>query len=555
MHRFRALGVALVCWTTLALVAPLGADTISVAWDPSSDPLVDAYRVYLGPSTGNYTQTQDVGLSTQTVLAGLSSCTDYYLAVKAVAVDGTESDLFSNEVFGWARPIVSTATPQSVQRGETLDVTISGANYREGMIVTTSNPGVTLNSVSIEGCHQLNVNLSVASNAALGAFDLVVTDATGVCGVGSGVADVTGDTVPPSIGSLQASSIGFSTATISWTTDEPATGRVYYREVGQTAYQETSLDTALTTSHSFSLTGLASSTDHEYYVESTDVDGNSATQNGSSVFSTTASPYKYLRFEPENRPLSSPAQVVSGSGAFAGAWMQLEQGTASGTPANPSGSWDYGFSLPTNGTWYVWFRLYGLNGNSRAWYETVDGASFAVVEPPVNNSWRWVAARSWTLEAGQHTLTLGGAEARARIDRVLITDDPLFVPTEQPGTDVSPPSAAAGLTLQEDDSEVILGWTNPSDADLDRVVLRFRTDGITPTSPIDGQELIDRPAVGGADGVTHSGLTNGLTLSYALFEIDTEGNASPVLAFEATPDVPQNAVPPQVQNMRRTDNE
>ncbi len=232
------------------------------------------------------------------------------------------------------------------------------------------------------------------------------------------------------------------------------------------------------------------------------------------------------------------------------------QGTAAGTPANPSGSWDYGFSIPSSATWYVWFRMYGLNNNANAWFETVDGASFAPVEPAANSAWEWVAARSWTLLGGHHTLTLGGAEALARIDRVLITDDPAFVPTEQPGTDVTPPNAPTAVTVNETDSEVVLGWTNPSDGDLDRIVLRFRTDGVTPTSPIDGQGVIDRPAVGGADdGTTHSGLTNGVTISYAMFAIDTSGNASPAVAIEATPDIQQTPPPAQVQNLHRMDNQ
>ncbi len=556
MHRRPTLRVTLLGLLALGLAVPLHADTISVAWDALNDPQVSGYRVYYGPASGNYTLTQDVGLTPQAVLSGLSSCTDYYVSVKAVASDDTESALFSNEVSGWPRPIVSTSTPQSLQQGTTQDVTINGANFRAGVVVTTSNPGVTVNGISIQGCNQLTANLSVASAAALGVFDLIVTDATGIVGTGVGVASVTSDTTAPAITNLQSGSIGSTTVTVSWTTDEPADGQVFYRETGETVYQQTALDGTLTTAHAIALPGLIPVTSYEYSVESTDGSGNSATQNGPSPFTTSSNPFTYLRFEPENRPLTSPAEALSGSGAFANAWLQLEQGTATGTPANPSGSWDYGFSIPSSATWYVWFRMYGLNDNANAWFETVDGASFAPVEPAANSAWEWVAARSWTLLGGHHTLTLGGAEALARIDRVLITDDPAFVPTEQPGTDVTPPNAPTAVTVNETDSEVVLGWTNPSNTDLDRIVLRFRTDGITPTSPIDGQGVIDRPAVSGAaDGTTHSGLTNGVTISYAMFAIDTSGNASPAVAIEATPDIQQNPPPPQVQSLRRTDNQ
>lgn len=556
MHRRPTVRVTLLGLLVLSLSASLHADTISMAWDPLTDPALAGYRVYYGTSSENYTLTQDVGLTPEVVLSGLSSCTDYYVAVKGLTGDGTESLEFSNEISGWARPIVTAASPQSLQQATTQDVTISGANFRSGLALTSSIPGVTVNGVSVQGCNQLTVNLSVGSEATLGAFDLTVTDSTGTVGTGASVASVTADTTAPLLTNLQAGPIGSTTADISWTTDESADGQVFFREVGETVYQQTALDAALTTSHVIELTGLMPDTNYEYYVSSTDGSGHAATLNGESSFGTSSNTFAYLSFEPENRVLVSPAESVSGSGAFSDAWMQLEQGTATGSTANPSGTWDYGFSIPSAGTWNVWFRMYGVNGNSNAWFESVNGATFAAVEPAGNGAWEWVAASSWALPAGQHTLTLGGAEARARIDRVLITDDPTFLPTAQPGSNVIPPDAPTALNAIEEDASVVLGWTNPANTDLDRIVVRFRTDGTPPTSPIDGQEFLDRlAAAGAADGATHSGLTNGVTVSYALFAIDTAGNVSPPIAIDAMPSVQQDPPPAQVQNLHRMDDQ
>jgi hypothetical protein len=235
--------------------------------------------------------------------------------------------------------------------------------------------------------------------------------------------------------------------------------------------------------------------------------------------------------------------------------MQLEQGAPTGTPANPTGFWNYGFTLPSTGSWHFWFRMYGLDNSADEWFASTDGAALAAVGPAQLGRWEWVFAGSRSFAAGQHTLTLGGAEALARIDRVLITDDAAFEPTEQPGSDVLPPAAASGLTATPGDTDVLLGWINPSNNDLDRIVVRFRSDGVTPTSPIDGQGLIDRGATAGMpDGVTHSGLVNGVTISYAVFVIDTAGNVSSPASIEATPAVQQSPLPP-VQNLRRIDNQ
>jgi hypothetical protein len=548
------LRVVLFVSFAVCFAAPFHADSISLAWDDLNDPAVTGYRLYYGTSSGNYTQSHDAGLSTQAVLNGLSSCTDYYISVKAYVADGTESSQFATEVSGWARPIVTGSTPQNVQRGATADLVISGAGFRNGVSVAVSNPGVSVNGVTVQGCNQLTLNVSVSAGAALGAFDVTVTDPFGIVGSGTGVAGVTADTTAPAISGVQAMSIGSTVATIHWTTDEAADGRVFYREPGESAYQASPLDSAPATAHSIALTGLIPDATYEYYVQSADVDGNASTANGPTTFVTLANAFTYLRFEPENRPLTTPAEAVAGNGAFAGAWLQVQQGTPAGTPGNPSVSLDYGFTLPSGGSWSVWFRMYGINANANEWFRSVDGGTFASVQPVQSNVWEWVAATNVNLSAGQHTLTLGGAEARARIDRVLITDDPAFLPTEQPGSDVTPPSAVSSLSATPDDGTATLGWVNPADSDLARIVVVFRSDGTTPTSPVDGQTVIDRPASpGGPEGLTHSGRTNGVTLSYAVFAIDGAGNVSPPAAIDVTPNVQQLPPPAQVQNLHRTD--
>lgn len=549
--RLGFLGLLAVCLAA----TPFHADTISVAWDALNDPTVTGYRVYYGTSVGNYSQTQDALGASQAVLSGLTSCTDYYVSVKAYNAEGTESIAFATEISGWPQPVVSSAAPQAVQRGSSIALILTGANYRSGVSVTSSNPGVSVNTVTAQGCNQLTLNVGVASNAALGPFDLSVTDANGIVGTGVGVAAVTADTTAPAITNVQSGAVGSTTATVFWTTDESADSQVFYRETGETVYQQTAVDTAWVPGHTITLTGLTPNSTYEYYVRSADSGGNSATANGPATIVTSSNSFTYLRFEPENGPISAPAESIDGSGAFANAWLQLQQGTSSGTVGSPSGSWDYGFSIPSSGSWYVWFRMYGVNANANAWFESVDGGSFSGIQPAQNGRWEWVEASSRSFSTGQHTLTLGGAEALARIDRVLITDDPAFLPTEQPASDVTPPAPVSALTATPDDAQVALAWTNPSDSDLDRVVVRYRTDGTTPSSPVDGQGALDRAAEPGtADGVTHTGLTNAVPLSYAVFAIDASGNVSPLAAIAATPDVQQAAPPEQVQNLHRTDN-
>ena len=81
------------------------------------------------------------------------------------------------------------------------------------------------------------------------------------------------DTTPPAIGNVQVTP-GQSTATVSWTTDEPSTGVVNYGQ--DTAYGLSVSSSSLATTHSVNLAGLAAGTLHHYRIQATDAAGNSA---------------------------------------------------------------------------------------------------------------------------------------------------------------------------------------------------------------------------------------------------------------------------------------
>ena len=84
------------------------------------------------------------------------------------------------------------------------------------------------------------------------------------------------DTTPPVISSVTAAPGAGGTATITWTTDEPATSRVDYG-TSAGALNSFVVDAALTTSHSVLLTGLAPTTIYHYRVTSADAVPNTVT--------------------------------------------------------------------------------------------------------------------------------------------------------------------------------------------------------------------------------------------------------------------------------------
>ncbi|MBI1956843.1 MAG: fibronectin type III domain-containing protein [Candidatus Niyogibacteria bacterium] len=107
-------------------------------------------------------------------------------------------------------------------------------------------------------------------------------DTQGPCSSGGGTATTTppvSDVMPPAISQVASSAVASTSAAISWTTNEPATGKTYYATssplILSSAFQIAT--TSLLTAHSANLTDLAASTTYYYIVESADAVGNRAT--------------------------------------------------------------------------------------------------------------------------------------------------------------------------------------------------------------------------------------------------------------------------------------
>jgi hypothetical protein len=98
------------------------------------------------------------------------------------------------------------------------------------------------------------------------------------------IADITA----PVISAASVSTVASTTATVSWTTNENATGKVYYA-TSSPFVLGTALainNASLTTNHSFGLAGLTASTTYFYVLESKDAANNTATTSVQS-FATT----------------------------------------------------------------------------------------------------------------------------------------------------------------------------------------------------------------------------------------------------------------------------
>jgi hypothetical protein len=179
--------IAAIAGTALLFAAafPAAAGTISLAWDPV--PGATGYRVYYGTQSGVYGSNPIQTSSTSATLQNLQDCTTWYVAVKAYNSAG-ESDQFSQEIAGWPRPVVTSATPSSVKQGDQIVIELTGANYQGGAVIELDNPHVRLASTQVLSCSRMQVLATVEPTAAnvrpagIGAIDVTVANPDDVFG-------------------------------------------------------------------------------------------------------------------------------------------------------------------------------------------------------------------------------------------------------------------------------------------------------------------------------------------------------------------------------------
>jgi len=146
--------------------------------------------------------------------------------------------------------------------------------------------GANLGTELATAPYSMSWNTTTVSNGAH-TLTAVARDAAGNTRISTAVA-VTVDNAPPVLSAVSSSSVGASSATIRWTTDEASDSRVEY---GSTAAygQVTALASALVSSHSVGLSGLSASTVYHYRVKSRDAAGNLAT-SADATFTTAMPP-------------------------------------------------------------------------------------------------------------------------------------------------------------------------------------------------------------------------------------------------------------------------
>lgn len=108
-------------------------------------------------------------------------------------------------------------------------------------------------------------------------------------------------------------------------------------------------------------------------------------------------------------------------------YMNVPNGTDASS--DDSSRLEYRLNMQTSGTYYVWLRLYGLDGSSDSVYMKLDSATRSTVVPESLTGWSWKeVGTGYSLSAGQHSLTISNREDGTRVDKIIVTTDSAYTP-------------------------------------------------------------------------------------------------------------------------------
>lgn len=276
---------------TISLVSAssIASNSATITWqtNENSDSQIEygltlSYGISTTPNTSMLT-------SHSVSLSGLSDSTLYHYRVKS-------KDQAGNLATSADYTFITKASVGSDTTSPTVPVNLSATAVSSSQInlswtASTDNIGVT--GYQIERCQGTNCsNFSLFttsspttySNTGLSPstvyrYQIKAHDAAGNVSVQSNIASGTTltqtslDITSPQISDISVSNLTNNSATINWTTNEPADSQVEYGSTLSYGSQ-TSLNTNLVTSHLVNLNGLSTSTIYYYRVKSKDASGN-----------------------------------------------------------------------------------------------------------------------------------------------------------------------------------------------------------------------------------------------------------------------------------------
>ena len=195
---------------------------------------------------------------------------------------------------------------------------------------------------------------------------------------------------------------------------------------------------------------------------------------------TNGSTNEYLFIEAEDADiLTADFEIANDASASSSNYIWVPDGTG----WDPrKGEATYNIHINSSGDYVIWGRVIAANGSCNSFFAQIDDGFEALWAINLSANWQWDAVNHWgngteinpeidpvnvTLSAGDHTLKIKQREDGTKLDKLLITNNLSYVPTDAGGT-IPPPATTYAITPTPTEA----GWNNVSSV----VMTFFRSD-------------------------------------------------------------------------------
>lgn len=112
-------------------------------------------------------------------------------------------------------------------------------------------------------------------------------------------------------------------------------------------------------------------------------------------------------------------------------YLEIPQGA--GKPPEVNGDASLAFTIDTKGTYYLWARVWWMDGCGNSFGMSIDGGKeFILGQDATYKKWHWVKIKArlsqLNLDAGEHVLKISNREDGVAINQILFTRNKRYVP-------------------------------------------------------------------------------------------------------------------------------
>lgn len=439
------------------------SSSVTITWntdDPSTSQVLYGATTAYGQSSAENTS---LVTSHSVTLSGLGFRAAYHFKVKSR--NGQSLTSYSDDgtftTYEQGIPVISNVQVTGVT-GTGATVTWETNLFSSSQVEYGATSAYGLSSLE-DGSfiHTHSITLSGLSPGTLYHFRAKSTTPLMLTGYSADATFTTLDNTPPVISSIQAAGVTASSATITWTTDDPSSSQVYH---GTTpAYgQSSSKDTALVTSHSVNLSGLSPGAVYHYAVESTN-GAALTTRSDDATLVTQSAPLEFIVDNPQGTSTGTWTPLTDSGGWPTGS-SQYVYADNSKTSTTATFTWRPDLPLAGHYNVYCWYKS-GSDRTTSARY-TVAYAGGQILVGVVNQTLtggQWVKiADAKQFDAGTSGyISLTNKTGETTGTKKVVADAIKF---EYAENDTTPPSVPLGLAVTvASTSELDQSWSPSTD--------------------------------------------------------------------------------------------